>query len=73
MVDLLVAQVLSIHDKYGLFCSRKLLVPVIEAIHKKLPAGPSNLLLYRYNEVNVVNFDISEGSKPVRLFPSRYN
>ena len=56
------------HDKYGLFCNCKLLVPVIEAMHKKLPAGPSKLLLCRCNEYNMVSFDISEGSKPDRLF-----
>ena len=27
-----------------LLCSRKLVVPTIEAMHKKLPTGPSNLL-----------------------------
>ncbi len=62
----------SMHDKKGLSCNRKLLVPVIEAMHKKLPAGPSNLLLYRYNEVNIVNFDRSEGIAWERLLFCKY-
>ncbi len=68
MVDLLVTQVLSIQDKYGLFCNCKFVIPTKEEIHKKLPAGPSNLLLCRYKIFSLVSFEISEGSKPVRLF-----
>ena len=34
-------------------------------MHKKLPAGPSRRLLFKYNTVNFVNADICGGINPV--------
>ena len=42
------------------------------AMHKKLPAGPSKRLLFKYNTVNFVNKDICDGIRPVRRLPCRY-
>ena len=40
-------------------------------MHKYLPAGPSNRLLFKYNIVNLVNFETSLGIVPFNRLPDK--